>query len=699
VAIDTTRDPGRSHHPRAADGRDGHPRTAHRADIQGLRAVAVILVVAYHTGLPVPGGFIGVDMFFVVSGFVIGAMLLRQLEGSGRISFAEFYTRRMRRLLPALAALLVFVAIASTLFLSPFGRQQATARTGIAASLFSANIQLAATTGGGYFQPAAATNALLHTWSLSVEEQFYFFFPAFLLVAWRLGIRFAPRRPQRVAAGIVASATVASFAISCWATLHPNDHLASLTRFGFYSPVTRAWEFGAGILLALGVPILSRATRRLGVSFGAAGALLIVYGAFAITDTDPFPGLAALLPVVGTAMIIVAGMTTERGINAALGRRPAVWVGDLSYGWYLWHWPLIVFAAALWPGATWILVVVAIGSLVPTWLVHTAIENPIRFNETLVGRRVVALIAICIAVPVAAFLGLLLVNRIELRSHAVATFTPATLPHRYGPGQCNAYSLTTDEPCTWSVDNPHGSIVMIGDSNAGQFAEVAARAANRNGYDLTVVSVGGCPFADIVIETVPGGFNGPDCNRFVRDSLAFLASSHPSLVFLSTSSSSITNTRAGTLTDPTTDEVASTPEALARVWEGGVTRVLAQLADAGVPTVFIHTVPNFGVGGHWWNAETCPAIRIYTESCGRTDSRSSVEQQQRLSRDAEERALTSVPTATSVDFTDQLCSADACSTRRDDTWLYRDGTHLSIDGALTLDHVFSELIAEHASPS
>lgn len=695
MALHTNPDPAS---PVAAATDDG-ARSHHRADIQGLRAVAVVLVVAFHAGLPVPGGFVGVDMFFVVSGFVIGAMLLRQMSQSDRLGSRDFYTRRMRRLLPALSTLLVVVALAATLLLSPFGPQQATARTGIAGSLFSANLQLAATSSGGYFQQAATTNGLLHIWSLSVEEQFYFVFPALLFVAWRLGIRLAPRHRRRVTGAVVLATTAGSFAISLWATLNPDEHLARVQRFGFYSPVTRAWEFGVGILLALGATLLVRATRRIGPALGVAGAVLLVIAAVAISDATPFPGFAALLPVLGTALLIVAGMTTDKGVTAALGVRPATRLGDLSYGWYLWHWPLIVFAAALWPGVTWVLVLIAVLSLVPAWLVHRSIETPIRFDQRFTGRRVVALVAVCIATPVVAFLGLLLVNRLELRSSAVRAYSAATAAHSYGPGPCDGSSLTTDRPCTWPVKDPRGTVVLIGDSNAGQFAEVAAEAANTRGYDLTVVSVGGCPFGDVIAESAPSiGFDGVACNQSVWDSLGHLVGSDPALVILSTSSTQLVSIQDAPLTDPRTGEVATTPEDRARVWEAGETRVLESLDTAGIPTVLVHTVPNFfGLGRDWWDSSTCPAIRIYTDSCGRTLARTAVEQQQRPAREAEERARASVPAVTTIDFTDDLCTDVTCATRRDGLWIYRDGTHLSVAGAMTLVDRFGELIDAHAT--
>src|ERR1035437_3646638 len=151
-------------------------RENHRLDVQGLRAIAVLLVVAFHAGLPVPGGFVGVDVFFVISGFVIAGLLLRELDTTGGVDLGRFYTRRIRRLFPALALLVAVVALVSLVLASPFGSSPLTAKTGLGAVLFTANFAIYLTT-GGYFDAPAGTNALLHTWSLSVEEQFYVVFP------------------------------------------------------------------------------------------------------------------------------------------------------------------------------------------------------------------------------------------------------------------------------------------------------------------------------------------------------------------------------------------------------------------------------------------------------------------------------------------------------------------------------------------
>jgi peptidoglycan/LPS O-acetylase OafA/YrhL len=696
VTLEIARDPEvRGESRRTGD----HHGAARRADIQGLRAVAVFLVVAYHAGLPVPGGFIGVDMFFVISGFVIAGMLVRQLDQAPTLSFSSFYTRRMRRLLPALAVLTVVTALGSILLLSPLGPQQATARTGIAASLFSANVQLGRAGGGGYFDLATETNALLHTWSLSVEEQFYLVFPAFLMIAWRLAARFrAAASRRRTAAAVVFAATTASFLLCCYLTYRPNSQLGRT--FAFYSPFTRAWEFGVGVLLALIAPSLIRAARRGTWLLGVGGFVLIGIGAFTITSTSTFPGIKVLLPVVGTAALLVAGMAPSRGPTALLSVRPATWIGDVSYGWYLWHWPLIVFAAAMWPGRGWVLVLVAIVSLVPTWVSYRFIETPIRFNDSLVGRRVLALVILCIAVPIVACVGLLMANRAETNSDAVKALSAALRPHVDSTRACDGPSPIGQRggsSCTWPVEDPNGKIFLVGDSNAGHFAEAAVDAARREGRELTVATYSACPFVDTVV-TGPQ-IDGPRCHQFVTDSVAALEEQRPALVLVASSSTHYINHDEFQFRDPHTGAVAGTPEAKAKLWEDGVASVLGQLAGAGIPTVVIHTAPHPQEEVPNWGPATCPALRMFTDSCGSSFDRATVEEQQRPARDAENSAVARVPGSASVDFTDDLCAADRCVTTRDGVWLYGDGDHLSVDGALTLADRFRDLIARHATSS
>lgn len=654
-------------------------RHAKRDDIQGLRAVAVLLVVAYHGHLPVSGGFIGVDVFFVISGFVITAMLIRQFNAGGRFSFADFYTRRMRRLLPALAVLTTATMALSAILLSPLGPQQATAGTAFAASIFIANVQLGLFGGGGYFDLAAETNAMLHTWSLSVEEQFYFLFPAFLYLGWRAAKRWG-------AVWCIAAATVASFAYSWYSTYH---HAIGIS--AFYSPAARVWEFGVGSLIALAVPQLQRVGDRLALVIGAAGIGLIAVGALTISDQTAWPGFASLLPVAGTGLVIIAGTVPNRGVSAMLSVRPITTIGDLSYSWYLWHWPPIVFAAALWPGNTWLVGGVAVASLIPAWLSYHFIENPIRSNSHIVGRRAVRLVAVCIAVPAVASIGLLGLNWLERQTPTVKSISESVQLHASETRpECRTFEIGS---CVWPADTSRGTIYLVGDSNAAQFTEPLAEAANRQGYDLVVTAQPSCPFVDLVAAGTHID-DGPRCHRYVTRLVADLAAEHPALVIVANSSSAYIENEGVTLTDPETGSRAVTPDAKARLWRSGLESVLTAI---GPPTVLIHPIPHFGQWPWDWQPETCPFVRMLTHSCSAGHiSRADVDVQQLRAHDVETNVIAGLPGAASIDFTDDLCSANGCDTDRDMPWLYRDATHLSIDGAMTLTEEFRGLIDEYA---
>jgi peptidoglycan/LPS O-acetylase OafA/YrhL len=340
-----------------------------RLDVQGLRAVAVLSVVAYHAGLPVPGGFVGVDVFFVISGFVITAMLRREWEATGRISFAAFYKRRFKRLTPALAVVVAVTAVTAGLVMSPLGPQQRVSETGLGAMALIANWVIASTT-GGYFDAPAATNPLLHTWSLSVEEQFYLVFPALLALGWFV----AARRPARrhTATILVGLVAVASFGV---ALVGVNPIVRSWL-FGFYSPLTRAWEFAVGALLAL---VTVKSVR----GAAAAGGVLLAASFFLIDDRTTFPGVWTLLPVAGTALLIV-------GRPRALTLRPLVRVGDWSYSIYLWHWPLIVFATTF----GWNRTAAAALSFLPAVASFRWVERPLRSVQ--LPRRRFALLVVAV---------------------------------------------------------------------------------------------------------------------------------------------------------------------------------------------------------------------------------------------------------------------------------------------------------------
>lgn len=599
---------------------------ARRGDVQGLRAVAVLLVVIYHSGVGLPGGYIGVDVFFVISGYVITRMLAAELAGSGRLDLKRFYLRRIRRLLPALGLMLTIVMLASSL-LAPIGGQKVTARTGAAAALFNANTYLAVFLGeGGYFDVSSDVNALLHTWSLSVEEQFYLVFPALLLGAWALGRRLSTISSSRSVIGVLSLIAIASFVLS-WAFTNGQagvfgsaiDDRSQLV--AFYLPVTRAWQFAVGGLLALAAPRLLGLGlgRAVNTALAAGGLAMVLFAAFAFDKQTPFPGTAALIPTVGTLLILAAGETSEANpFSRALGIGPARYLGDLSYSWYLWHWPSIAIAAALWPGVSHSGLYAALFSLLPAWLAYRFVESPIRFVSRPRAFRTLGLGAACIALPLVSAVVLAASPRVT--EGRTADYEGSFDGHVvYERGCSNSVPLGQREQpeCTWEVDDPKGVAVLIGDSNAGHFSEAFIGAVNELGMNATVAVLPGCPFVDLVV--VNSGQPDVECRRFVTESMKSLRENPPDLVVLTPSEGKVE--AADFQLELAAEEVRfSTPNDKASAWGRGMQEAITQLQSAGVNVVVVQPIPK--LSDRLWDHRNCAVATIIVtpSSCGTSTS-------------------------------------------------------------------------------
>lgn len=306
----------------------------YRADIDGLRAIAILLVVGYHAGLPgFDAGFIGVDIFFVISGYLITALLLKEIEAHNRISLLDFYGRRVRRLMPALLIVLGATLLLGYVLLPPIGQLQDLGLSAIASLAFVANYYFMATT-GGYFDAPSEQAPLLHLWSIAVEEQFYALWPLLLVaLVWLAGAHRTRRRPLMlwVAIGI----GLASLGYSILQTGIGDQGV-------YFSTPARAWQLMTGALLALGTglhrPGLSSRRQRsllLLAVLSFAAALLI------IDASDAYPGYLAILPVVAASAVLVLGAARTHWLSALLSRSGIVHLGKISYPWYLWHWPLL----------------------------------------------------------------------------------------------------------------------------------------------------------------------------------------------------------------------------------------------------------------------------------------------------------------------------------------------------------------------
>ena len=658
----------------------------HRRDIQGLRAVAVLLVVLYHAGGVVKQGFVGVDVFFVISGFVITGVLVRELESRGAVDLRRFYLRRMRRLLPALAVMLTVVLAASVL-LAPAGIGHETALTGLFASLFSSNIYLYSLP-TGYFATDQQLNPLLHTWTLGVEEQFYFLFPLILLVVWirllklrRLG---SPRMGATAAIGLV---TAVSFLFSAiWWHGGQIGWLNNPSQLAYYSSLSRAWEFGLGAILALGGKLLRRTSAPVGTLLGIVGACAIGVSAFGLLGAGGAPPLVSIgLAVGGTVALIAGGFSATNPISGLLATRPFVFLGDRSYSLYLWHWPLIVFALALVPGSKIAAPVAALVSLVPALWSFRYVENPIRFKAHVRGRPRLALVAVCLTVPIGTALVLAGAQR-------YLPVGPATAFHADVVRGCDngaPFGSPSRVACTWSVPNAQGLIVLIGDSNAGQFTEPVVAAGNRAGYRVDVATYSDCPF--IQLRVVWRGASG--CPEFDRDSLRNLVTARPNLVVIAARSDAYVDGSAAQLGLVNGLHLTSAPAEKARLWTTGVRGVADTLTDAGIPVIVVHPIPVLPV-----NTQACAVVLLLANSCRFSLARPAVDAQLENVTRAENDALAGLPDASTLDFETQLCSVTTCFSRPPGNRLirYRDSDHLSVGGSEALTPAFYAAIIRHA---
>ena len=644
-----------------------------RKDVQGLRGIAVLLVVIYHTGIGLPGGFVGVDMFFVISGFVITQRLMRELEQTGTIRFRNFYARRARRLLPALALVTVVILGFSVLALSPFGEQQQVAKTARATSYFGANIYFFLE--NTYFQLEG--NPFRHMWSLAVEEQFYLVLPFTLLVGWKLTSRFSKQK-QRVALVIsVTSISIISFVGG--ALLSFGYRITPLPeRFAFFGTPSRIWELGLGVLLAL-VPLHGKLFKNLTPLLFVAGVGAVAWSVTQIESFTPFPGVVALAPVFGTAFLIIAGRNS-RFSEQILSWRPIAALGDISYGWYLWHWPFVVFAQVLWPDQILVKVTAALLSLAPTVIMYRFFESPIRRNERFQGRRVIALTLACILLPV----GLsLVVGQVTSRLQDFSSETQAVWSERRAAVVNGCYGKWSYESCIVRSSDSVGSILLLGDSHAASASDGVIAAGVSLSLDVAMSTVPGCPF----FERAPG--NAEDCRNATLTALALINELNPDVIVIVNANTRWTwagqQIPAADLSLP--DSIEESRKTIVDSQVEIVTLLLAQKRHV----IIVLEVPamKFSKRVSLLRPDTTSEITNLSDQVDRNQILSDLRE-----------AFRDIENVSVVETDEIFCPNGKCHPVINGRWRYMEATHLNPDGALLLvDAIRSEIQKQLASAS
>lgn len=434
-----------------------------RFDIQGMRALAVILVILNHTlGFPA-GGFIGVDVFFVISGFIITSTMLREYDNTRTISFKGFYIRRIKRILPAALLVLVLTFFVSALVL-PLERARSVMEDSTWAAFFGANWRMLATN-VDYFSEGLPPSPLQHYWSLSIEEQFYFVWPWIML-----GVLVYVRRKYRTKGlgkqwllWVVGAIIVASFAWSAYETITAPDS-------AYFSSLTRFWELGLGALAAIALPMfIQKMHAVIGVALTYTGLVMVVAAALMFTEQTPFPGFAALLPVVGSALVMVGGYRGRHAYSRALfplTNKVSVYLGNISYSLYLWHFPLVVLGLAFLPAGALYYAVVLGGTLGLSILTYHFVENPVRkssWPEPWAEKRegftrvlVAGAAAVCIALAFAGSFAIYQRASDELLANAAAHTQARAAQDAAEQGQAEA-ALTAAQLCAGAgfVDPAH----------------------------------------------------------------------------------------------------------------------------------------------------------------------------------------------------------------------------------------------------
>ncbi|MRX11111.1 acyltransferase family protein [Pseudoduganella sp. FT25W] len=654
---------------------------AYRPDIDGLRTLAVLPVVLFHAGFTaLSGGFVGVDVFFVISGFLITSIIAADIDKQ-RFSIVDFYERRIRRIFPALFAMLTVALVFAGLMFIPADFRQF-GKSFISSSLFFSNLMFWSE--GGYFDFDAELKPLLHTWSLSVEEQFYIFFPPLLYL-----LKTRVRRWRACIVGLF----LASLAAAAWMAYRDHDT-------AFYVPLYRVWELLTGSIIALAILPPAAATPRRGRELLAAAGIVMILGASLFyTSSVVFPGLSALLPCLGAGLLIYYGRDTAAG--RLLGSAPLVGIGKISYSLYLWHWPVIVFYR-YWLGRAFTLPeqVLVIGlSFLLAWLSYRYIETPFRLRRAGGPRKVLfaqGAVATMLTVGIGGLI--YLANGVPQRMPdnvlRLASSANDINPMRQQCDRRSVPQVQQGDVCSIGPDNVAPSFAVMGDSFGDAFMPGVAALAEERGQRGLVLTASGClAMLDVVDASSKRVSN---CKAFIQASIDLIKHT-PSIqrvLLIGRWPSAAEGRRFGAfmadgmfITDDQSTSVGyeENKRVFTRRWEATIAALNPRQVyiAAYIPEQRIHVPRELALCTYF--GHPCPA----------GVSRSDFEQRQAYVRQVFE-SLERAHKAQILDVGSKLCGKEFCPLYAQHTSLYVDDNHISRSAALMLREVLAPAVAPAA---
>ena len=660
-----------------------------RADVQGLRAIAVLLVLLFHFETRLKGGYLGVDMFFVISGFVIASSTLREIDRTQSFSWKNFLRRRVRRLLPAVAVVSLLVVLASVVLMSPFGPQQTTSQMLVGAATYSSNFMLMSR---NYFSLDPKSNPLMHFWSLAVEEQFYLLWP--IVIIGLLGIRnwLGVRVGKLVAWLLVGASVYISCRLFVWFSVDGptvNDYSwfrplitrnISPERLAFYSPLTRSWEFVAGVGVALAVrSVLVKKLRVFSGAFWVAGALL---AATAVRLASVTPGYehgtetatnttATILVVLGTSLLLFGG---EFGplVSRVLLVKPLTIIGDWSYSVYLWHWPIWVLLITTFNRSGMVTLAAFVMSMVFGWAQFRWIEMPIRDGLRLPHVNFGWLVSGFLA------LTLLISALMSVVTPTIGKYVAGHEPDEISthifdePCENDEFTIESARSCVYPSTGSTGTAILVGDSMARSMSDGFVAAANAESLDAYVFAFAGCAF----LASDSPFSSSSECATWRQNVSDALSTLSPKIVVITNLSTLYTQT-------PFADY---TLEGTLGAWGYELTRMLDSLVAINTKVLIVQPPPLFQYDIRY-------DISLLRRN-GIQEDRERVLARRSPINEVEVEVAKRYPDSVSVlNFSDLLCNAETCTQKIGKNFMLEDADHLSVEGSMLAAPLLQNAIA------